>query len=466
MPNQIEIEVLAKDGATAVLNDIFSAVQSGAGAFEYVAIVANAAASFVKESVKEYAEYAEQVRNLARATGLTSEETSRLIQVADDAQISYTGLMTAMRIGLKNGIDPSVEGLARLSEQYLALAPGAERAQFLMATFGRSGMEMGKMLAIGSDGIKQMNAGIDQNLILSQKSMDEMRKYEASVDALNDAWKALEMQVGQKTIPTLANVVNHILDTERATQMAREQGENYMSMTVKQKDELYKAAAAEREMSNANLLGASAAETAGLAFETEAEQTARLKDEARAAEEATRALSDTFSGYLSTAESIYSSQEDYNQSMDEAIEKYGRASDEVKKLAADHQAAMAQMQYDLLLTKLQAGGLSEEEFNIAATAGAAFGVFDQKAMSVAMAMNTVTSAVANGTLAFPVYEAAIKKAMSDGVVSVEELNAMIASIPKKVDVVVNVRADTSAYIAAMHNLDQYAVSEKGMGASR
>ncbi len=56
-----------------------------------------------------------------------------------------------MKLAAKDGIEPSIENLAKLSDEYLALAPGMERTQFLMDRFGRSGDEMGKLLEKGRD---------------------------------------------------------------------------------------------------------------------------------------------------------------------------------------------------------------------------------------------------------------------------------------------------------------------------
>ena len=97
-----------------------------------ISSIMGAVMSSIKGSFQDYMDYADQVRNITRSLGVGAEEASRLIQVADDVTISYESLAIAMKLAQKNGVEPSVEGLAKLADQYLALAPGMERTQFLL----------------------------------------------------------------------------------------------------------------------------------------------------------------------------------------------------------------------------------------------------------------------------------------------------------------------------------------------
>ena len=99
----------------------------------------------VEETVGEFTAYAKTVEDMARVTGSSAEEVSRLIQVSDDLQISTASLEQAMAGAVRKGIDPSVDSIASLSDQYLALAPGLERSQFLVEKFGRSGLQKCKI---------------------------------------------------------------------------------------------------------------------------------------------------------------------------------------------------------------------------------------------------------------------------------------------------------------------------------
>jgi hypothetical protein len=145
------------------------------------------AAGVAKKAIEEFTAYGDQVQAVMRATGANSEESSKLIQVTDDLFISYEALAQSMKGAVKKGIDPSIEGLARLSDEYLSLAPGVERSKFLLDTFGKSGMEMGKMMEIGAEGIRKMAEATPKGLILSPSDVATANALKTSFDGLGDA---------------------------------------------------------------------------------------------------------------------------------------------------------------------------------------------------------------------------------------------------------------------------------------
>lgn len=149
----------------------------------------------------EFVKYAEQVKNLSRSLGSSAEEASKIIQVGDDVRISYESLTIAMKTAQKQGIDPSIEGLAKLSDKYKSLAPGVERTQFLLKTFGKSGLEMGKLMEKGGDGIRSASDAISENLIMTAKGIKASDDYQAQVDELSDTWLGLKIKAGEVAIP-------------------------------------------------------------------------------------------------------------------------------------------------------------------------------------------------------------------------------------------------------------------------
>jgi len=156
-------------------------------------------------------DYAAQVRDLNRVTGAGAEETSRLIQVADDMTISYGDLEQAARIASKNGIEFTTESLGRLSDQYLALNPGQERAAFLIETFGKNGLEMGKLMELGSKGIETASGAIDRNLVLTESAVQAARNFEIAEDNLSDAVLGVKISIGNALIPVLVTAANATL---------------------------------------------------------------------------------------------------------------------------------------------------------------------------------------------------------------------------------------------------------------
>ena len=164
---------------------------------------AKALGNFITSSVNEWVEYGTQVDNYSRLLGISTEETSRLIQATDDLFISESTLASSLQAATRKGIDVSIEGLKKLSDQYLALEEGNERSKFLMDTFGRSGAEMGKLMEKGAEGIQSAMDAIDDSMIVTEESMRQMIQYKQSVDNLQDAWQGFKYTVAREVVPEL-----------------------------------------------------------------------------------------------------------------------------------------------------------------------------------------------------------------------------------------------------------------------
>jgi hypothetical protein len=163
--------------------------------------------------------YADQVRDMTRATGMSAEETSRLIQVADDVGITYEKLTTSLQMAARQGIDVSTESLKNLSDQYLALEPGVKRTQFLLETFGRSGADMGKMMELGSEGIGKVNASIEDGLILTEEVLKEARAHEILSDMLGDEIQQKKILAGMTVSEVVSTAKMNMLVNMRTKEL-------------------------------------------------------------------------------------------------------------------------------------------------------------------------------------------------------------------------------------------------------
>lgn len=157
--------------------------------------------------------YIREVEEMARATGSTVEDASRLIQVADDQRVSVEALGMAVKTysqkmaaaGMNTTI--TVDEIARLSDEYLRLAPGTERNAFLLDKFGRSGMEMARLMEQGGDAIKGMAEEVDESLIITQEAIDANREYEMAMDDLEDSMTGVKLEIGKALLPILKDLV-------------------------------------------------------------------------------------------------------------------------------------------------------------------------------------------------------------------------------------------------------------------
>lgn len=216
MANQIDIIIKAIDRASGDINKVTGSGNKLAAGFKSLTGISLGAAGgiaaagmaagkiidMMKQSVEETVAYATSVDSMSRLLQISTEDTSRLIQASDDLFISQEKLQAGLQAATRQGIDVSIEGLKKLSDQYLAL-PIDEKSEFVLKTFGRSGAEMGKLMEIGADGIDKATAAISDNLIVTKNSMTDIMNYKRSVDNLNDSWQGFKYQIGTEVIPTL-----------------------------------------------------------------------------------------------------------------------------------------------------------------------------------------------------------------------------------------------------------------------
>ena len=174
-----------------------------AGAIGAAGFAVQKLAQFINSAISGTEQYVSSITDMSRVLGISTEDTSKLVQASDDLFISQEKLNAALLAASRQGIDVSIEGLKKLSGQYLSLNPGVERAEFLMKKFGRSGSDIGKLMEVGADGIDQATAAIAKNLIVTEQSKINIENYKRSVDNLSDSWQGLKYTVGNAVIPQL-----------------------------------------------------------------------------------------------------------------------------------------------------------------------------------------------------------------------------------------------------------------------
>jgi len=283
---------------------------------------------FLADSVNETVAYATQIDNMSRLLGISTEDTSRLVQASDDLFISQEKLQAALQAATRQGIDVSIEGLKKLSEQYLALPPGVARSEFVLKTFGRSGAEMGKLMEQGAAGIEAATAAIADNLIITKNSMGEIMNYKRSVDNLTDSWTGFKMEVGQAVIPQLDHLLRQLTSGKDAVELYQDQ--IYELNIQIQNLEKY---GRQGGLSQAEL----EAQVAALNAEIERlnQEMYGTQDAAAAAEQSLLDLSNAGATYYSQFKTIAQEEQRYKENMGEINTKIGELITEKQRLIAE-----------------------------------------------------------------------------------------------------------------------------------
>lgn len=130
--------------------------------------------------------YNKAILDSARATGIGTEEMSRIVQVADDFGIAQDVVTRSLQLATKNGFAPSIQNLAALADKVNAMEKPTERAAYLAKILGRNWATLDPLLQAGGDAIREMADGIDDGLVVTQAEADATEKLRFQLDKLND----------------------------------------------------------------------------------------------------------------------------------------------------------------------------------------------------------------------------------------------------------------------------------------
>lgn len=320
----------AKSGLGGLSNEI----ALGIGKFEVYSQIIQKVGQTLADVVNDTIAYADEVRRLGEITGLSAEESSRLIQVSDDLKISTEDLTKAQKKLTSEGLSLSIETLAQLSDQYRAIQDPAEKAAFLTDKFGKAGYKFAEAMQKGGSALKEMNDSISDNLVLTQDSVDAAREYEKSIDDLQDTFMGLKVTVGNAVIPVLDDLVggmNDFIKIQDDANKLMETGENTYRRAAIAQATIEEVTRRNAEASNS---AANSYKDWAQAIEETSGSLGNLGTDLASAEEAMKEMTETNKGFLSLLGTMQSADESYN-------EKSKSLTEERIQLESDRAAALA-----------------------------------------------------------------------------------------------------------------------------
>lgn len=186
------------------------------------------AGQFYDFAIAKTVDYAKSVRDLSQNLNITTEEASRLIQIADDYGVSVDQISRSLEMMTKNGVAPSVEKLAELSDKFLATQDPTERAAMATKLFGKSWADLTPILLLGGDALRKQADGVNSALVLTEKQVQAARDLEIQQDNLNDQWAVLSTMMGNRAIPAMTGflgVTNALIEQMQKKGVAKGIGE-------------------------------------------------------------------------------------------------------------------------------------------------------------------------------------------------------------------------------------------------
>jgi hypothetical protein len=425
MAERISVVIEAKDAASGVLRGITSQfgalgnvveeLTTGSISWGNVAQQAtNMVITTMKEALQATVQYAGEVRKLSQITGESAEETSRLLQVTDDYKISADQLTDATRTLARQGLSPTNETLAELSDQYKALNSGQERATFLTQNFGRAGSDFAEIMSQGGDAIRAKNDAVAEGLILDQRALTQAREYESALEDLSDAKQEMYVTLGQKLIP---NLTIFLEDMAQGPQLSRN-----LRMEIAELEHAHSKLAVVWEadhfaLARLNNDGLDPATRGYIALAQAIERTNGVTEQS---------ITD-YSSLIGVVSQVQSENENYAESVQEIHDKqadllaqikvlndkgYDESADEVIALRGElvdldgqladtakaHEDASKRIVFSMLQARLSVDGLKEGEYDLLIQAGESMGILDESSAQQAQMWNDLATALETGAI--------------------------------------------------------------------
>lgn len=167
----------------------------------------------IKKGITDFISLSNEIRGAQQITGQNADEASRFVQVLDDLKVSTSDVDKATKQLAQQGLSMNIETLAKLSDEYLKLAPGVERVNFLTDNFGaKTGKQFAETMEQGGEALLRMNGEVSKALILNQKQLESARALESQFDSLKDSGMGLSSSFGAYMAPALEAIIGLLVD--------------------------------------------------------------------------------------------------------------------------------------------------------------------------------------------------------------------------------------------------------------
>lgn len=383
------------------LVDLKKGIGSAVTAFTALAGAAYTVDKALDATVGKFVQYAEEVEKAQVLTGATAEETSRIIQMADDARVSYDSLMKSLKAANKDGFQPNIDGLAQLSDQFLAIHDPVQRANFLFDTFGKEGADMEKIMRLGSTAIRERSAAVQDGLVVDKLAIAQMRLYKAQLDDINDAVDAAKISIGQGLVGVLTGSTAEI--RKNAQEIFKQaNGYEFNTNQMGRYTEAQRAAWKEAErLATEQFVAAQGIDATGEAAQNALPSLEELAAQNKALLDLTFDLQDGYDKFGEKEREIRAEMEALNASFaqgDVTAEEYNSKMADLTGQLGENAKAMEDWSKRTVFSLVQArlaasGGIDAKEFSFLVNLGEQMGIIDKDTATMAQNVNNSLDAI-------------------------------------------------------------------------
>lgn len=235
---KIRQDIAAADTATGKLKAGWDGAKTAVKAYgaELALAAGTAVIAGAVRAGQQFADAALNVGRFADATGLSAEQASRWVSVADDLQVNASDVEMAF-VRLNNAIGKgggaaeaygitlqrTSTGQADVNATMLqaievlnGISNPTERARVAQELFGRSYANIAEIIFKDAEKMKQALESTSAAQTFDDEEIRKAREYRAAMDRLNDALVDLKMAVGEEVVPVISDLANGLIDVKEA----------------------------------------------------------------------------------------------------------------------------------------------------------------------------------------------------------------------------------------------------------
>ncbi len=172
--------------------------------------VMRAGAQLYGATVTKFYDLAMSVKKYGDMSGMTYEDISRLISITGDLDVNMTSVAQAFKTMSNEGISPTIENLAKISDKYLSLNTAEDRNKYANDALGKSYQDMIPILTLGSIKIKELAGNVNEAQIVTSSGVTQALAYRDAMNEWNDSVSVLTNTLGSKFIPVATGFLNII----------------------------------------------------------------------------------------------------------------------------------------------------------------------------------------------------------------------------------------------------------------
>lgn len=163
---------------------------------------------FLEDAIKYTEDYGTKVESFSRFTGMSLEETSKLIGAAQNFGVEYDTLMKGMENAIKGGREVTIEELGKIADEYVEIGKTdgpVGQAKLLVDNFGQAGLGLGALFEQGKEGVLGAMGEIDTALAWTEGDKNKLDAYKEATGEFNESLGGLKITVGTELLPLLSD---------------------------------------------------------------------------------------------------------------------------------------------------------------------------------------------------------------------------------------------------------------------